>query len=56
MADKEIPRNRWNVGGGSSSLGHPVGSETFLYSRNSNQEKRTISKVHKNGSSQSKMA
>jgi hypothetical protein len=60
MADKGIPRDRWNVGDGSSPLGGPDETELLPGSRNSNHDPRrrqpVISKVHKNGDSQSKVA
>jgi hypothetical protein len=58
MADKGIPKNRWNVGVGSSLLGGPVGTQMSPSVRNSNHDLRKrqpISKVYKNGDGQSKV-
>jgi hypothetical protein len=49
---RQILRNRWNVGGGSSPLGGPDETEIFPSRRNSNHDPRKrqpINKVHKNG-------
>jgi hypothetical protein len=59
MADKEIPRNRWNTEGGSSPLGGPDRTEMFSLERNSNhdpQKRQPVSKAHKNGDGQSEVA
>jgi hypothetical protein len=53
MANKEIGKNTWNVGGG------PDGPEMFSCVRDSNcdsKKSQPISKVHKNGGEQSKVA
>jgi hypothetical protein len=59
MEDRGIPWDRWTMGGGSSNLGGSYGTEMFPHTRNSNHDSRkrqTISKVHKNGDGQSKVA
>jgi hypothetical protein len=56
MADKEIPRDIWNVGGGSRPLGCPDGTEIFPCVRNSYHNPRKRQPFHKSADSQANVA